>query len=149
MTYIAESIRAALAAMSAVADYNGSGSADEMVIRFGYLEEDDTITDPHIVIDIDSDTPQNDIEGHGGLRFADVTVTCRATTMNASKGLAEAVRVNGTNPGTGLAGYGGSGTTFDAWLEDETRGIEAYDDNSGRFWHVVVQSYTVCYSETT
>ena len=69
MTYIEESIRAALLAMSAVADYNGSGSADEMVIRFGYSEEDDDVTDPHIVIDIDSDTPQNDLEGEGGLRF--------------------------------------------------------------------------------
>ena len=149
MSTIEEDIRTALLAMTAVADFNGSGSADEMVIRYGYLEEDDDTTDPHIVIDIDNDTPQNSLDGLGGLRFAEVTITCRATTMARAKALAEAVRVNGTNPGTGLAGYSGSGTTFDSWLEDEVRAVEPYDDNSGRWWHAVIQTYTVNYSETT
>lgn len=146
---IEESVRTALLAMTAVADFNGSGSGDEMVIRYGYLEEDDDTGDPHLVIDIDDDNPQNDLTGKGGLRFAILTVTCRATTMARSKALAEAVRVNGTNPGTGLAGYTGSGTSFDAWLESEVRAVEPYDDNSGRWWHATIQTYNVCYTETT
>ena len=146
---IEESVRTALLAMTAVADFNGSGSGDEMVIRYGYLEEDDATSDPHIVLDIDNDLPQNDLTGRGGLRFADLTVTCRATTMALSKALAEAVRTNCTAPGTGLAGYGGSGTSFDSWLVEETRAVEPYDDNSGRFWHATIQTYTICYTETT
>lgn len=146
---IEESIRTALLTMTAVNDFNGSGASDEMVIRFGYLEEDDDTADPHIVLDIDSDTPANDLTGKGGLRFAVLTVTCRARTMALSKALAEAVRVNGTNPGTGLAGYGGSGTSFDAWLDDETRAVEPFDDNSGRWWHATIQTYQINYSEMT
>ena len=140
-------VRTALAAMAAVADYNGSAAADEMVIRYGYLEEDDEPTDPHIVIDIDTDTPQNDLDGTGGLRYADLTLTCRAMTMAHSKALAEAVRTNGTDPGTGMAGYGTAATVFQAVLEDEVRSTEPFDDNSGRMWHVTIQSYTVSYGE--
>ena len=146
---IEEDIRTALLAMDAVAEFNGSGSGDTIVIRPDYLEEDDTSTTPHIVLDIDRDTPQNDISGVGGLRYVEVTITCRATTKADSKSLAEAVRVNGTNPGTGLAGYGGSGTSFDAVLMDEVRAVESFDDNSGRWWHVAVQSYVASYTETT
>ena len=146
---IEEDIRTALLAMTAVSEFNGSGSGDVIVIRYGYLEEDDDTDDSHIVIDIDSDTPQNTLDGLGGLRFADISLSCRARTMANSKALAEAVRLNGTTPGTGLAGYGGSGTSFDSWLQEETRATEPFDDNSGRWWHVVIQTYTVCYTEAT
>jgi len=140
-------IRTALLAMDAVAEFNGSAAADTMVIRYEYLEEDDEATDPHIVLDIDSDTPQNNLMGVGGLRYVDLTVTCRAMTMATSKALAEAVRINGTDPGTGLAGYGTASTAFQAVLESEVRTTEPFDDNSGRMWRVTVQSYVVSYGE--
>jgi hypothetical protein len=144
---IEEDIRSALLAMTAVADFNGSGSGDEIVIRYGYLEEDDTSTQPHIVLDVNSDAPLNALDGLGGLRMAELTLTCRATTMANAKALAEAVRTNGTTPGTGLGGYGGSGAAFDAWLEEEVRAVEPFDDNSGRVWHATIQTYMVQYTE--
>lgn len=144
---IEEDIRTALVAMDAVSEFNGSGAADALVIRYGYLEEDDDTDDPHIVLDIDDDTPQNDLTGTGGLRYANLTLTCRATTMANSKALAEAVRLNATDPGTGLAGYGDESSTFNAVLDDEVRAVEPFDDNSGRFWHVTIQSYIVSYGE--
>jgi len=70
---------------------------------------------PAVVFEIDAERPQNSLDGRGGLVFADVNVICRAETRAKSRELAEAVRVNGTDPGTGLAGYSG---VFDAVLDD-------------------------------
>ncbi len=145
---IEEDIRTALLAMSAVADFNGSGSADEMVIRYGHQEVDDDITDPHIIIDIDSDAPETDLSGSGGLNYAELTITCRALTMALSKSLATAVKLNGTSPGTGLMGFGDNTTAFNAiQLNHEVRSQEGFGDNSERFWDVTIQDWTVGYNE--
>ena len=70
---------------------------------------------PCIVVDIDREDEQNDLSGTPDLVVAEVTVTCRDNTHDGSDALQQAVRNNGTSPGTGLAGYHGA---FDAILED-------------------------------
>jgi hypothetical protein len=62
--------------------------------------------------------------------------------------LADAVKHNGTDPGTGLKGYGGSGTAFDSWLDSEASSVIGWDDASERSWYTVDQSYTMQYTET-
>lgn len=134
---------AALRAMSAVTALVGSSAAAR-------IEPDvwgENVTYPAILIEVDGETPANSLDGKGGLVFAEVTVTCRATTRIASRALAEAVRVNGTNPGTGLAGYVGS--AFHAWLDDAVTATVPYGEGSDQHYYDTVQTYTVAYTETT
>ena len=140
-------LRTALLDMSAVTDLVGTG--DSARIRPYRLHESDDRTEEHIVIEVDSEDRENDLTGKAGLVLASVNISCRAMTRTLANALAEAVRVNGTNPGTGLAGYTGSGTAFDSWLEDETPSMTRWDDASDRVWHTVEQSYMVQYTETT
>lgn len=145
---VEDEIRKALLDMSAVTDLTGSDSTTARIRPYKLAESDDK-TEEHIVIDVDSEVRENDLDGLGGLPLCDVTVSCRAMTRSAANALAEAVRTNGTNPGTGLAGYGGSGTEFDSWLEDETPSVLRWDDGSDRKWHTVEMSFKVQYTETT
>jgi len=138
-------VRAALLAMDAVTALVGTGATAR--IRPFTLDESDDLSESHIVIDIDSETPQNDISGVGGLVYASVTVSCRALRLQDANALAQAVRVNGTDPGTGLAGI--TAATFDAVLDSTATGITWYGDHSQRKWHDVAQDYTMSFSETT
>jgi hypothetical protein len=133
--------------MSAVTALVGTGDAAR--IRPYQLDDRDNKLEEHIIVEVDVEEPQNDITGIGGLTFADVNISCRAITLAEAKALAVAVKRNGTNPGTGLAGYGGSGTAFDSWLEDEVTGKTLWDDGSQRTWYTVEQSYRMCFTEAT
>jgi hypothetical protein len=62
---------------------------------------------PTIVIDMLEETPQNTLDGGDGMVVASVSIRCIAQTKKVARQLAEAVRVNGTDPGTGLAGFNG------------------------------------------
>jgi len=115
-------LRSVLAGLSAVTALVGSGDAAR--IRWDEIDEDDDL--PAICCQIDSDDQANDLGGRAGFAAASVTILCRAETRVGSRALAEAVRLNGTDPGTGLAGY--AGTEFDAVLESmatvfDTRGF--------------------------
>lgn len=140
-------IRTALLAMSAVTDLVGTG--DSARIRPFMLDDRDDKTEEHIIIEVDTQRPQNDITGIGGLTYADVNISCRAMTPTLARALAVAVKRNGTSPGTGLAGYGGSGTSFDAVLEDEVAGRTLWADGSQRAWYTVEQSYVISFTEAT
>jgi len=144
---IEDELCAALLDMSAVSALTGTG--DGARIRPYRLHARDNRKEEHIVIEVDSEDRENTLDGKGGLVLATVNVSCRAMTRSEVNTLAEAVRINGTNPGTGLAGYGGSGTTFDSWLEDETPSMTPWGDGSERVWHTVEQGYMVQYTETT
>jgi hypothetical protein len=133
--------------MSAVTTLVGTGSTAR--IRPYQLDDRDDKLEEHIIVEVDVETPQNDITGIGGLTFADVNISCRAMTLLEAKALAVAVKRNGTNPGTGLAGYGGSGTAFDSWLDDEVTGKTLWDDGSQRTWYTIEQSYRMCFTEAT
>lgn len=138
-------IRAALLDMSAVTALVGTG--DSARIRPYKLYKDDDKSEEHIIIEVDDEEKANDLSGVGGLEFATVTIDCRAITAAQADALAEAVRVNGADPGTGLAGY--SGAAFDAVLESQAKSIIPFDDASNRTWYVVAQEYTVIDTETT
>lgn len=144
---VEDEVRKALLAMSAVTAYTGSDTTTAR-IRPYKLDPSDDETEEHIVIEVDSEVRENDLDGLGGLPLCDVNVSCRAKTRTLANALAEAVRTNGTNPGTGLAGYGGSGTEFHSWLESEVPSLIRYDDNSDRKWHTIEMHFKVQYSET-
>ena len=133
---IEESLRAALKAMTAVTTIVSDRIWDEWF-------RSETI--PAIVFEIDMETPQNSLDGRGGLVFADVNVICRAATRAASRTLAEAVRVNGyIEPGSGLAGYAGA---FDAVLEDVTAAAVPKSEGSNAYWYDTNMSFAVSWSE--
>ena len=138
-------IRTALLNMSAVTALVGTGSAAR--IRPYMLDDRDDKTEEHVIIEVDSQSPQNDLTGTGGLTYAEVNISCRAITPTQARALAVAVKRNGTDPGTGLAGYGGSGTSFDAVLEDEVSGRTLWNDGSQRAWHTVEQTYVMSFTE--
>jgi hypothetical protein len=138
-------IRTALLAMDAVTALVGTG--DDARFRPDRVDDRDDKAQPHIVIDIDRATPQNSIDGLGGLTYAEVNISCRAATRTKADALALAVKRNGTSPGTGLAGYGGSGTAFHAVLEDEVNSEVPREDGSQRTWYTVEQTYVMSQSE--
>ena len=97
---IERELRTALLDMTAVTDLVVARIWDE------WFRTDEV---PAIVYEFDNEVHQNAIDGRSGLVIADVNVICRANTRAESRALAEAVRNNGTDPGTGLAGFVGSG----------------------------------------
>ena len=145
MATIEELIRAALLTMDAVTAIVGEGDAAK--IRSDHSDEQDT--PPYIVIEIDNEEHLNDLTGKGGRVMADVNVLCRASTRTSSRLLSEAVRLNGTDPGTGLAGYEGTvlSTVLDCWLEDENLAEIPRDDGSKRRWYDVNMSFRATVAE--
>jgi hypothetical protein len=99
---------------------------------------------PCIIVEIDREDPQNDLQGRGGLVVAEVTITCRAETCVGAVALREAVKLNGTDPGTGLAGYSGD---FDAVLDGTASAAAPKGDGSTAHWYDQVMSFTVLYQE--
>jgi hypothetical protein len=142
---ISGDIRTALLAMNAVTALVGTGTAAR--IRPDTLDDRDDNNKEHIVIDVDRLTPQNDLMGTGGLTYAEVNISCRAATRTQVDALATAVKRNGTSPGTGLAGYGGSGTAFHAVLDGEVNSEAPREDGSQRTWYTVEQTYIMSFSE--
>ena len=105
---IERELRTALLAMSSVTDIVVARIWDE------WFRTSDV---PSIVYEFDNEPWQDTLGGGEGIVIADVNIICRAETRVASRQLSDAVRLNGTNPGTGLAGY--KGATFDAWLDGQ------------------------------
>lgn len=138
-------IRTALLAMDTVTALVGTGASAR--IRPYKFDQSDDLSESHIVIDINSQRRENSVDGLGGLVYASVSISCRDRDSVEAETLAEAVRVNGTDPGTGLAGI--TAASFDAVLESETPGTTWYGDNSARIWYEVTQEYEMSYSETT
>jgi len=135
-------IRTALLNMSAVTALVGTD--DDALIRPYMLDDRDNKEAAHIIVEVDQDRPQNDLTGVGGLTYSDVNISCRATSPGDARSLADAVKRNGTSPGTGLAGYSG---TFDAVLESETPTITRRGDNSQRSWFSVELSFVMSQTE--
>lgn len=97
---------------------------------------------PCIVIDVDSEDSQNDLGGRAVGKIATVTVTCRANTHADSDALADAVETNGTDPGTGLAGYEG---TFFAVHERTVHSETPKGEGSSDHWYDHVMEFTVLF----
>lgn len=139
---IESDIRAALLTMDAVTALVGSG-ASARIYPDSWPE---TATWPAVLIELDIEEPANTLDGKGGLVFADVTITSRATTRLGSRALAEAIRVNGTNPGTGLAGYSGE---FKSVLDATETADVPYEEASDQYHYDTLQTYFVSWPETT
>jgi hypothetical protein len=140
-------IRTALLTMSEVTALVGTG--DSARIRPEQLASIDARTEEHIIIEVDDQPRENTLDGTNGCFVnPSVNLSCRAMTRKAARALAAAVKLNGTDPGTGLAFYGGSGTAFSSWVEDETPSTITWKDGSKeRIWYTVELSLRVQYTE--
>lgn len=117
-------------------------------IRPDRLHEGETL--PAVIMQVDNERPLNTLDGKGGRVYADVTLICRAQEKEDARTLAEAIRVNGTDPGTGLAGYNGAAgdSTIDAWLEDQNTSFTPAADGSDQGFYDVFCNYVITYAET-
>lgn len=110
---IDDELRTVLLTLSAVTDVVGTRIYPDVFPQTAFSAD---LTTPAILIEVDNEESSNDLSGTSDRRFGEVTITCRATTHAAASALAESVRTNDTDPGTGLAGP--HRTNFDAWHED-------------------------------
>lgn len=138
---IEDDLITALKSMAAVTAIVGSGAAARI-----YADHFPQGIDlPAILLEVDTPNHSNTLDGRGGLVFANLTLTCRATTKRGSRGLAEAVRVNGEEPGSGLAGY--AGDAFDAVLQSTAAAYVHRSDAGDDGWWDTVMEFTVSYPE--
>lgn len=122
------------------------GAGDAARIRpDGFQKRDGEIGRAAILIEVDRQEHLNDLQGRGGLVVGEVTITCRAATRAASDALAEAVRTNGTDPGTGLAGY--ASTLLDLVVEDHVKSWVPKGDGSEDGWYDTLLTLMPIYPE--
>jgi hypothetical protein len=139
---IFEDIKTALLGMDAVTAIFGTDDPKKVPIWNSWERVNQY---PCIVMEIDREAEHNYLEtGKGDLVAADATITCRANTHDQSDALQEAVRSNGTTPGTGLAGYAG---TFDATLEETVHAEVPKPDGSTAYWYDHVMSFHLEWTE--
>jgi hypothetical protein len=104
-----------------------------------------------VIVESPEETHQNDLDGRGGGVSAAASVEAVAEVFDDAWNLAEIIRTNGTNPGTGLAGF--TGTVAGSWIQrisvDVThKGFVAYEDGSDEGYYFVRHDLTVDFSET-
>lgn len=101
-----------------------------------------------IVIEIPNGEQFNDLDGIGGLVQLDVLIRCISHDVTTSEAIAEAVRLNGTNPGSGLDGYTGvAGLGLITQANRENFSTDAIFDEEGQPTgeHEHAASYSVWY----
>jgi len=127
------------------------GTGDAARIRPDRLQQSDNPLQPAIFIEVDNEDKLNNLDGKGGMIYTAVTIRCRARTKAVARTLAEAVRVNGTDPGTGLAGRTGAmnETTYGAVLEDMQTSFTSAAEGSDQGWYDVFCNYILSVTETT
>lgn len=119
-------------------------------IRPGALAQRDAL--PGIVLRVETQERMNDLSGEGGLVDAEVTVLAVSEDAVEAWRLAEAVRTNDTDPGTGLAGYtgaAGEGLLDSCVLESDEYDVVEKKEGSDEYWHIVASRYRVMFSEST
>ena len=149
---IEAAIRRKLLSLSAVTAITGTGNT--ALIRPDRLHVTDTMTatSAAVIIEVDGENHLNDLAGLSRRRMVDVTLRCNSRQLEKARALAEAIRINGTNPGTGLAGADWTdsvdGLQYSAWLESTEVSFSPDDDGSGRGWYDVFCSYGMTHEET-
>lgn len=145
---IEDDIRTVLLTFSEVTDLVGAGASAR--IRPDRLHHDDDETLQHVIIEVDNETPQNGLDGLGGLLYSEVTLRCRGRTKALARALAEAIRLNGTDPGTGLAGYAGTvnSHTLNAVLDDQTTAFEPDEPGRDEGMYTIYANYVLSAPET-
>lgn len=88
-------------------------------VRTDRAMQKDTL--PFVIIGFDRETPYTSFEGTGGLVNSFARIRVCASSRESTRAIAEIIRTNNANPGTGLAGYTGTplaGVTFAAAMHD-------------------------------
>ena len=144
-------IRRKLLSLSAVTAITGTGNT--ALIRPDRLHASDamTATNAAVIIEVDGENPLNDLAGLSRRRMVDVTLRCRSRQRDKARALAEAIRVNGTDPGTGLAGADWTdsvdGVSYSAWLDGTDSSFTPDTDGSDQGWYDVFCSYGLTHAE--
>ena len=104
-----------------------------------------------VIISSQEEEHQVSLEGLGGGVSAKASVYAVAETFEAAWSLAETIRLNGTNPGTGLAGFKGTvaGLAIQMISVDKTtKGFIAYEDGGDEGYYSVARHLTVDFTES-
>ena len=128
-------LRTKLVSMSAVTDLVDPKLTDDPRIRPDAFDPNEDV--PAVVVEVDDEEHLTSLVQSAGRVFAAVNIICRADERVVSRALAEAVKYNGTDPGTGLAGFSGTvdGTEIDCILESEaTASTPKEKGSSERFY---------------
>lgn len=118
-------------------------------LRFDQLSEKDIL--PALVIDVQSEENESDLSGAGGLITAVVELRAIAATKKTAADIAEAIRTNGTDPGTGLQGYTGPAVDADiraAWLDGRDFEFVESGDGKDSGYHVCKSTYRIQFVES-
>src|ERR1043166_5680038 len=102
---IEQALQTLISGLSAV---NGLGTVQIRPYKMAQKDLGDSDFGGVIISVRDQEDQQVDLSGRGGGVASKIGITCIASTFLAAWTLSEAVRTNGTNPGTGLAGYAGT-----------------------------------------
>jgi len=128
------------------------GSGDAARIRPDRLHEDDPPDQTLLILSVEAEEAYSDLAGETGLVKATVVLTCIDRSKATARALAEAIRTNDTNPGTGLSGYSGTAGSegqIDAyWIRNDLEYV-AEDDGSDEGWYLVHAEYSIHYEQTT
>lgn len=148
---VEDAIRRKLLTLSAVTAITGTG--DSAMIRPDRLHATDTLTATNaaVIVEVDDEEHLNALDGKSRRRMSSVTLRCRSRQKARARVLAEAIRVNGTNPGTGLAGAtwtdSTDGLTYAAWLEDTNSSFTPDVDGSDQGFYDVFCDYGITHEE--
>lgn len=118
-------------------------------IRTDHVDQSDEL--PYVIIEVPDAEVFGDLSGEGGLVSAEVVIRCRSASVIEADAIGEAVRTNGTDPGTGLAGYDGPAGSGSVQGSQHTGFGTDYvpDDDgepTGEFEHYA--TYRIWYSQT-
>lgn len=141
MATIEDALRAKITTLAAVV-------AISPTIRPEKPAQKDTL--PLTVISVEEEDHLNDLTGKGGLVDATVDIMAVAETKTAARALSESLRVNGTEPGTGLASFEGtvSGVEIQSCtLEQSKFEFVPYAEGSDEGFYIQHNFYQVFYSE--
>lgn len=114
-------------------------------------QTDNPKTTPGIIVSVDEETfDDQNIGGTADVVTAMVAISAISASKTRARLLAEAIRSNGTNPGTGLQGCRvRNGTVdFDMMLEKRSSGYVPNMDGSDSGLFAVESVFTVKYYET-
>lgn len=142
-------LRAQLLTLSAVTALVGSG-ASARIRPYRLWQKDDISAGAALIVRVNRDEPQNDLTHRGGVVISDVSIIACAETIEQARALAEAVRANGTDPGTGMAGseFVAAGVTVESCcLTFSEPDFVPYGDDSDEGFFVVEAHYSVIYGE--
>lgn len=135
---VVESIAAALLDMSAVTDIVGTG--DDAAI-YNWLKEDVQVPATGLIV-IENDGMEGELglDGRSGLDYYEINLLVRGPKESVVAALARAIRLNGTDPGTGLEGYVGTpiDTKINAHMTDTVGPIPVTrgDGSANPYWDI-------------